>query len=135
MQHQDKGCATPQLTTFTFIPNTFRIGADPNITVITGYLRFGENTISIIKKRRTPDQLGEPTALIVAFDVEYSLLQLYCIDSMDTQCLIHLEQNETAALNRSLRKCFLQQYHDSPEHLLNSRRLRANLPPLHTTVC
>lgn len=135
MQHPYESCATPQLTAFTFIPNTIRIGADPNITVITGYLRLGENTVSIIKKRRTPDQLGEPMALVVAFDVEYGLLQLYCIDSMDTQCLIQLEQNETAALNRSLHKYFQQQYHDSPEHLLNSRRIRANLPPLHTTVC
>ena len=46
-----------------------------------------------------------------------------------------LEQNETAALNRSLHKYFHQQYHDSPEHLLNSQRIRANLPPLHTAVC
>lgn len=135
MQHPKKVCATPQITTFNFIPNTFRIGADPNITVITGYLKLGENITSIIKARRTPDQLGEPVALIVVFDVEYGLLQLYCIDNMDTQCLIHLGQNETATLNRSLRQYFSQQYQDSPEHLLNSRRIRANLPPLHPHIC
>lgn len=127
MLHTTNG--TDQFTHFTFLPGTFRFGADPQLTVITAYLEITPELHNTITHRRTKLQTEDPTAVIVAYDIEYASLQMYCI-AHDTQCLIRLHNTELTELHQSLTKATLTIYHDTPENLLNDKRKKMRLPRL-----
>lgn len=120
------------ITAFTFLPDTFRFGADPQITVITAYLDVTPELLNSVLHRRTKLQTGEPVALIVAYDLEYATLQMYCISCNNTQCQIRLHQTELTALYQSLNGSIQTLFHNTPENLLNIKRERMHLPKLDT---
>lgn len=122
------------LNDFVFLPDTFRIGADPNLTVMTGYLKPIQHLIESVMLRRSPEQKGEPTALIAAYDAEEPKLYLYCIGTDDTQCNIPLSVCEQIYLCTSMRQAARKYYQKTPEVLLNEIRSEANLPPLKNQI-
>ena len=130
MRNKNLHFTSAPITNFTFQPHTFRIGADEGLTVITGYLRITKELRDTIVRRRTRLQLGDPTALIATYDLECHKLGLYCIDTLDTQCKIYLQSSEEQALHKSLSCSVEKEYHDTPEHLLNLKRIKAHLPTL-----
>lgn len=130
MQKPKRPYVPPRITKFVFLPHTFRFGADPKLTVITGYLELTNDILGAVRHRRPIVQLGDPTALIVAYDMEAQHLHLLCIDTLDTQCSIRLRSEEADALWTSLTESVQREYHDTPEHLLNLQRQQAHLLPL-----
>lgn len=122
------------ITEFTFLPDTFRFGADPQITVITAYLDVTPELLNSVLHRRTKLQTGEPVALIVAYDLEYASLQMYCISCNNTQCQIRLHHTELITLHQSLTESIQTLFHNTPENLLNIKRERMHLPKLDASV-
>lgn len=122
------------ITEFTFLPDTFRFGADPQITVITAYLDVTPELLNSVLHRRTKLQTGDPVALIVAYDLEYASLQMYCISCNNTQCQIRLHNAELISLHQSLTETIQTLFHNSPENLLNIKRARLHLPKLDPSI-
>ena len=119
-----------RITDFTFLPNTFHFGSDPQLTVITGYLQMEGSLVEAAKRRQPLQQYGEPTAFIVAYDVEYAELYLYCVDANNVQYQIHLYAKEMLALYSTLCCAIRKFYRCTPEQHLNAIRATRNLPAL-----
>ena len=122
--------STDQITHFTFLPGTFRFGADPQLTVITAYLDITQELHDAVVERRTKLQTGEPVALIIAYDVEYAALQMYCISDSDTQCQIKLHPSEMIALHQSMEDAAKKIFGNTLENLLNRKRAMVRLPEI-----
>lgn len=115
---------------FHFLADTFKFGADENLTVITAYLTLNATITDVVKQRRPDELTAEPTALIVAYDVEDALLSLLCVDAEHTQYAISLSATEMAALYSALRNFVQSHYQGTPEQVLNWTRKSACLAPL-----
>lgn len=115
---------------FVFLPDTFRFGADQYLTVITAYLTLLPRLTEAVKQRRTKLQIGEPVAIIVAYDTEAAKLLLYCIDTRDTQCAVELKPTERRALFASMCEATQEIYGYTPKDMLNYIRNSANLPSI-----
>lgn len=119
-----------RLTSFTFLPDTIRFGADAKLTVVTVYLALTDDLIAVVKQRRTRKQTGEPVAIIVSYDIECNTLALHCIDSNDTHCIIALSRFEERMLYASFCEYTQEGYGYTPKEMLNAIRNYANLPAL-----
>lgn len=122
--------SAPKIEAFFFLPNHFRFGADQQLTVITGYLKMTPWILSIVHQRTPQSKAGEPTALIVAYDVEFAFLGLFGMDADGTQVRIPLCPEEETALYTALQYAVQLHFGDTPENILNLIRENENLPPL-----
>lgn len=122
--------SAPKIEAFFFLPNHFRFGADQQLTVITGYLKMTPWILSIVHQRTPQSKAGEPTALIVAYDVEFAFLGLFGMDADGTQVRIPLCPEEETALYTALQYAVQLHFGDTPENILNLIRENENLPHL-----
>ncbi len=124
--HFIPNCEQP-FTEFVFMPDSLRFGADPQLTVITGYLYPNEALMKLVMPKIPMRNPLMPTAYILCYDAEHNNISLYFIDEADGSHIIPIDDDTKKTLYATLAGRVEQIYGYSPKEVLNIIRGYADL--------
>lgn len=115
---------------FTILPDSYRFGADKNLTVVTAYLMPNVELHRLVHQQipRMKNELA--VAFIVSNDYEEGSLELHCVSEHRTQYTLNLLPSEERLLAAAFTQTALAAYGYPPKDILNMYRGYANLAPL-----